>query len=123
MSTKHGSHWLEREDVGDVTVVRLKVPTVLDDDTAQTVFGQLYSLVSDVGRGKLVLDLAGAQYLPSLALGKLLMLNRKAQAADGRLTLCGLTPPVGEILEATHLRDMFDVYAGEAEALASFGRD
>ena len=33
MPEKHGSHWLEREDVGAVTVVRLKTPKVLDEDT------------------------------------------------------------------------------------------
>jgi hypothetical protein len=38
MSEKHGSHWLEREDFGEVTVVRLKVPQLRDDDTTRDLF-------------------------------------------------------------------------------------
>src|SRR5262249_25614060 len=47
MSEKHhGSHWLEREDVGAVTVARLKTGKVLDEDVVRTVFGQASSLVT-----------------------------------------------------------------------------
>ena len=120
MSGKHGTHWLEREDFGDVTVVRLKTPTVLDDDTLRAVFEPIYTLVGAVGRTKLILNLATAGYLPSMGLGKLLMLNRKVQAVGGRLALCQLTPAVEEVLEATHVKDLFEIYAGEPEALQSF---
>jgi anti-sigma B factor antagonist len=120
MATKHGSHWLEREDVGEVTMVRLKTPRVPDEDTVREVFEPIYSLVSDMGRKRLVLNLATTEWLPSMALGKLVMLNRKCQACGGRLALCQLTAPAQEILETTHLNDLFAIYATEAEALASF---
>jgi anti-anti-sigma factor len=55
-----------------------------------------------------------------MTLGKLVMLNRKVQAANGRLTLCGLTPNVDSILETTRLKSLFNVYATEEEALKSF---
>jgi anti-anti-sigma factor len=119
MSKPHGSHWLEREDVGEVTVVRLKTPRVLDDDTIQTVFDPIYALVG-LGRSLLVLNLRAVEFLPSLALGKLVMLNRKAQAANGRLALCHLTPPVEEVLESTHLKTLLNCHATEEDALQSF---
>ena len=118
MTGKHGTtHWLEREDFGDVTVVRLKTPKALDDDIIRAVFDPIYSLVTDMGRHRLVLNLAAVEYLPSMALGKLVMLNRKVQAAKGRLALCQLSPTVLEILESTHLSELFNVYATEQEAL------
>jgi anti-anti-sigma factor len=78
---------------------------------------RVYSLVSDMGRNNLVLNLAAVDHLPSMALAKLVMLNRKVQAGNGRLALCQLSPTVKEILESTHLSDFFNIFAMEQEAL------
>lgn len=120
MSTKHGSPWLQREDFDSVTVVRLKMPPTLDDDLARAVFDPIYGLVVEAGRKQLVLNLAAVDRLESLALGKLVMLNRKAQAVNGRLVLCQLTPAVVQTLEQSRLTALFTVYATEEEALQSF---
>jgi anti-anti-sigma regulatory factor len=119
MSSKHGGPWLEREDFGDVTVVRVKAPRPDDDDTTRDLFGQVHTLVRGVGRRRLVLNLAGPRSLPSLALGKLVLLNREAQAAQGGLALCGLTPAAAKALEDTHLAPLFRIYATEEEAVRS----
>ena len=120
MSAPHGTHWLERQDFGDVTVVRLKTPRNLDDDVLRTIFDPIYTLVDGVGRKKLVLNLAAVPYLPSMALGKLVMLNRKVQVGGGRLALCQLTPVAEEILDGTALKSLFNTYAAEDEAVKSF---
>jgi anti-sigma B factor antagonist len=120
MSGKHGFPWLGREDFGAVTVVRLRPPRVVDDDTARDLFDPVLSLVSEVGRTHLVLNLAGVEHLPSLGLGKLVLLNRKAQAAGGRLALCHLPPGVEGALDNTRLKGLFSIYATEQEALRSF---
>jgi anti-sigma B factor antagonist len=122
MSETHGSHWLERQDLGNVTVVRLKALKILDDATVKDVFDPIYTL-SSMGRNHLVLNLAVVDYFTSMGLGKLIMLNRKAQAANGRLVLCGLTPTVNDILEATRVKSLFNVYTTEEEALRSFAAD
>ena len=109
MSEKHGSHWAEREDFGDVTVIRLKTPKLMDEDTIRTVFDPIATLTG-LGRTRLVLNLESADYLPSMDLAKHVLLNRKAQAGDGRLALCQLSPIVREILETTHLIDLFGIY-------------
>ena len=119
MSSKQATHWLEREDQGDITVVRLKTPKILDEDTIREVFDPIYTLVN-IGRNRLILDLAVVEYLPSMALGKLVMLNRKTQVGNGRLALCHLTPSVEGVLDSTHLKPLFNVYATEQDALQSF---
>ena len=118
----HGSHWLDREDVGNVTVVRLKTLKMLDDAATKDVFDPIYSL-SNIGRNQLVLNLGVVEYVASMTLGKLIMLNRKTQAANGRLALCHLTPTIKDILESTRLISLFNVYATEEEALKSFAAD
>jgi anti-anti-sigma factor len=122
MSREHASHWLEREDFGEVTVVRLWPPNrSMDDDTTRTIFDIVYGLL-DVARHKLVLDLEAVDFLPSLALGKLVMLNRKALAANGGLALCRLSPRVDEVLETTRLKPLLlRCFATEAEAVAALG--
>ena len=121
MSGKHGTHWLEREDFESVTVVRLKTPRVLDDDTIRAVFDPIYALVS-MGRTCLILNLTVVEYLPSIALGKLVMLNRRLGADEGRLALCNLSPTVADTLQSTHLDSLFCIYPTESEALRSFER-
>jgi anti-anti-sigma factor len=120
MSVKQGNQWLEREDIGKITVVRLKTAQVQDEDTLRTVFELLAKLVSEAKRNQLVLNLSAAEFLPSMGLGKLVMLNRKIQAEGGRLALCHLTPLVQESLEHTRLTPLFNLYATEAEAIQSY---
>jgi anti-sigma B factor antagonist len=120
MTEKHGTHWLEREDRGEITIARLKTPKLLDDDVARAVFDPLAVLVGEMGRSKLVLNLAPVEYMPSLALGKLVMLNRKAEAAKGRLALCHLSDAVRNVLDVTCLTPVFQIYATEQEAVDSF---
>jgi anti-sigma B factor antagonist len=119
MSEKHGGHWLEREDVGDVTIVRLKLARLSDDD-AHALFKQIYSLVEDMGRHNLILNLAAVDYLPSMGLGKLVMLNRRSQVAGGRLALCQLSAAVAEVLHVTHLDELLQSCATEEQALRIF---
>jgi len=120
MSTQHGQHWLDRKDVGDVTVVRFRGPGLRAEEATRAIFHLLYGLVDEAGRRQLVLDLSAVESLDSLAIGKVVMLNRKAQAAGGRLALCGLTPGVEEVFETMHLQGVLDFYADERAALQSF---
>jgi anti-sigma B factor antagonist len=119
MASEHKSHWPERADFGAVTVVRLRPARVVDDAT-RAVFDPICGLVDEVGRNQLVLNLAASEYLSSMGLGKLVLLNRKAQAGNGRLALCHLSPAVEGGLESAHLQQLFNIYATEQEALQSY---
>ena len=119
MSSTHGSHWLEREDIGEVTVVRLKTEFPVESAIGE-VFDPIYTIVDSLGRNRLVFNMATADYLPSAALGKLVMLSRKVRVGGGRLALCHLSPSAGEVLVTTHLSDLFNIYGTEQDALQSF---
>jgi anti-sigma B factor antagonist len=112
---------LEREDFGDVTVVRFKVPRFDDDPLTRNLFEQIDTLIHEAGRRNVVLNLSNPESLPSLAVGKLVLLNRRAQAANGRLALCHLSPVAAEVLNAAHLKELFSIYVTEQEAVRSFG--
>jgi anti-anti-sigma factor len=111
---------LERQDVGDVTVLRMRVPTLPADETTDALFAQAYAVVDEAGRPRLVLNLDGVGYLASAALGKLIRLMQKARMAGGRLTLCKVARNLEELLRITRLADVLLTYSDEQEAVRSF---
>jgi anti-anti-sigma factor len=112
---------LEREDFGDVTVLRLKVPMLRGDETTEALFEQACALVEEGHRPRVVLNCGVVVYLASTALGKLVLLMRKARSAGGRLALCKVTPTVQELLRVSMLADILLSYNDEQEAVRSFG--
>ena len=121
MSEAPASTLLEREDFGDVTVLRLKLPVLYDDETTASLFEQAGAVVVDAHRSRLVLNCATVEYLASMALGKLVSLMRKVNSGGGRLTLCKVHRTVEELLQVTHLSDILLSYDDEQEAVRSYG--
>src|SRR6266581_5234347 len=108
---------LEVEDIGDVTVVSFTDKKILDEQNIQVIGEQLFSLVDELGRRKLLLNFGNVEYLSSAALGKFITLNKKVQAAGGRLILCNIDPQIREVFEITKLDKLFVIKGDEQEAL------
>lgn len=117
MSETRTDQWLEREDFGDVTVLRVKAPMLLADEATDGVFEHACSLVDAAGRSRLVLNLEGVAYMASAAIGKLVLLMHKAASAGGKLVLCKPSRPVEEVFRVSRLSDILLSYADEREAL------
>jgi anti-sigma B factor antagonist len=120
MSSPTRRRRLEVEDIGDVTVVNFTDRKILDEQNIQVIGDQLFSLVDEAGRRKLLLNFANVEYLSSAALAKLITLNKKLQQAGGRLILCNIDPQIYEVFEITKLDKLFNIHAGEQEALQAF---
>src|SRR5437879_11260439 len=103
MSAQPRRRRLEVEDIGDVTVVNFTDRKILDEQNIQIIGEQLFSLVDELGRRKVLLNFGNVEYLSSAALGKLITLNKKLQAVNGRLVLCNITPQIYEGMEVTTL--------------------
>jgi anti-sigma B factor antagonist len=111
---------LEVEDIGDVTVVNFVDRKILDEQNIQVIGEQLFSLVEEVGRRKLLLNFGNVEYLSSAALGKLITLNKKLQSHGGRLILCNIAPQIYEVFEITKLDKFFKIQKDEQAALQAF---
>src|SRR5262249_54104421 len=120
MSTQPRRRRLEVEDLGDVTVVSFTDRKILDEQNIQIIGEQLFSLVDESGRKKLLLNFGNVEYMSSAALGKLITLNKKVQTAGGRLVLCNIDPQIKEVFEITKLDKLFVIKADEQEALQVF---
>jgi len=66
------------------------------------------------------LNLTGVEFINSSGLGSLVSIMKETRLAKGRLTLSNLANYVQEIFEITQLSHIFEIYATEEEALASY---
>jgi anti-sigma B factor antagonist len=69
---------------------------------------------------KVVLDLAGVQFIDSLGLGALLSCRQYLNDVQGHLHLCELSHTVSKLLELMRLERTFQIHGTCAEAVQSF---
>jgi anti-sigma B factor antagonist len=111
---------IDAEEIGDVTVVRFLDRRILDEQNIQTIGEQLFALVDDDRRSKILLDFGSVEYLSSAALGKLLNLNKKVDKVQGQLRLCRIKPEILEVFQITRLDKVFSIFDDQGTALESF---
>lgn len=105
----------------DVTVVNVDETNILDATQVEAIGDQLYDLVDNRDRRKLVIDFSKVRLLSSSALGMLITLNKKSKAIKGQVILCGLRPDLTKIFTITRLDKMFNFCDNEQAALKKFG--
>lgn len=115
MST--GQRRLDIEEIGGVTVAKFVDKKILDETNIQNIGNQLFALVDEDGRKKIVLDFSIVEYLSSAALGKLITMDKKVKAAKARLRLCCIRPEIYEVFEITRLNKIFDIKSTQEDAL------
>ena len=120
MSSQSRRRRLEVEDIGDVTVVNFIDKKILDEQNIQIIGEQLFNLVDELNRLKLLLNFSNVEYLSSSALGKFITLNKKVSKAGGRLILCNIAPQIHEVFEITKLDKLFNIQKEEQAALQAF---
>ncbi len=111
---------LEVTDVGDVTVVRFRNRRITEDIDIQELGNEMFGLVENDKRQKLVLNFSAVEFLGSAALGKLITLDRKVKAQGGTMKLSNIGPSIYEVFAITRLNRFFDIKDDEADALAAF---
>jgi len=111
---------MQVSEVGDVSVVRFVDRKILDEANIQELGQELFQLVEDDKRKKILLNFVSVEFLSSAALGKLITLDKKVKAHGGRLKLSNIRPEIYEVFAITKLNKLFDIKDDEADALAAF---
>lgn len=115
-----GQRRFDIEEIGDVTVARFVDRKILDESNIQVIGNQLFGLIDEDGRGKIILDFTEVEYLSSAALGKLITLDKKVKAAGAKLRLCSIRPEIYEVFAITKLNKLFQIYDNQEKALEGF---
>ena len=106
------------EPRGDITIVSFMDKKILDEANIQDIGDELFALVDERYKIKLVLNFENVEFLSSAALGKLITLNKKVKNENGALRLCGIRPQILEVFRITKLNKLFQIYDTEEQALA-----
>lgn len=111
---------LDLDEVNDVTVARFTDKKILDESNIQIIGNQLFSLVDEDHRQKIVLDFTNVEYLSSAALGKLITMDKKVKASGGKLRLCSIRSDILEVFKITRLDKLFTIREDREKALEGF---
>jgi len=111
---------LDLEEIGDVTVASFIDRKILDEGNIQIIGTQLFGLIEEDGREKIILDFTNVEYLSSAALGKLITMDKKVKAAQGKLRLCSVRLEIYEVFRITKLDQLFDIHDTQEQALEGF---
>src|SRR6476660_1334245 len=101
MSSQPRRRRLEVEDIGDVTVINFVDKEILDEQNIQVIGEQLFSLVDQEGRRKLLLSFGNVEQFHHSAFGKLISLYKKLQVVGGQLILCNVDPRIDALFKIT----------------------
>ena len=106
--------------VEGVTIVNISGQIVFGEESAA-----LRVLVCDLlgeGHRKILLNLAGVDYVDSTGLGHLISAVASVRKVKGDLKLLKLTDKVQDILQITKLHTVIDIMDDETVAIESFSR-
>ncbi len=100
------------------TVVEFKTPSLMDAMMLEEIGKELYRLVDEEDRRRLILDFEKVQYLSSQAIGIVLTLNKKLGALkNSKFVLCGVGPKLMELLKITRLDRILTIKPSQREAV------
>jgi len=105
--------------LGDVTVVRFLDRKIIDELDIQELGQELFHLVEHEQKSQLVLNFFAVEFLSSAALGKLITLEKKVKAHNGKVKLSNIRPQIYEVFAITKLNKLFDIKDDEADAIAA----
>ena len=104
--------------VGDVTIVDISGRIELGEESAAV--RNLVGGLLNAGNKKILLNLAGVDYIDSSGLGALVSAFSSVHKQGGQLKLLHLTDKVSDLMEVTKLYTVFDIATDEAAAVKSF---
>lgn len=109
------------EDIGDVTVVNFVDKKILDEQNIQMIGDDLFRLVEELGKLKLLVNFANVEFYSSAGLGPLMRLHQELVSRKGKLVLCTIAKPILEMFELTKLDKMLAIKPSEKKGLDDFG--
>jgi anti-sigma B factor antagonist len=103
------------ETIGSVTVVHFN-----DHKIVSEVSDQLYALVEVAGHRQILLNFSRLTVLSSIAIAKLISLQKKVAGLQGRLKVCCVNPNLLELLRYVGLDRYIEIYETQEDALRTF---
>ncbi len=107
------------EKIDDVLIVSMETENKLNVALSQRFKVDVAKLI-DQPEMKIVINLAGVEYIDSSGFGALLSVLRTAKSNNAMLKLCNIAPEVMELVKLLQLQTVFDIRDSVDECLKSF---
>jgi anti-anti-sigma factor len=104
--------WFRKQEINDFLILNL-LPGMNPEHADLERVGEL--LATSHGARHVVINFANVEFVSSTFLGRLLAMQKKLNAAEGKLVLCGLNEVVREVFQITRLEGLFD-FADDQDA-------
>lgn len=98
-----GYDHLSVQKAGEVHVLTITLQRVASYELAEAMGRELAGAIHGSLSPKVVVDLRNVEYMSSVGYGPFISLRVRVRDAEGRLILCGLSPLLKELFEATRL--------------------
>lgn len=105
-------------EIGGITIIDMVGRVTLGEGS--TLLRDLIRQNLETGHKKIVMNMAGINYIDSSGLGELVSAYRMVKSQDGELKLMNLNKKVSDLLQITRLYAVFDIHNDEGQAVASF---
>lgn len=109
---------MKQREVGSIAIVMPQGYLTGGQETEEV--DQAIKRLAEKGNTHLIVNLADAQHLNSTALGVLISAHTNYVRRGGQMKLCSVDKRIENIFVITKLSLVFDVYASEEQAIASF---
>lgn len=110
-------NFLTLTDHDDVVVVAMTRPHLNDEENIDQLGLELFTIVDQYDRDRIVLDLGRVEYMTSSVIGKIIALHRRLHRGSGRLVICNIGETVETILRTASLLQYFRVAVDVPAAL------
>jgi len=109
---------VKERQAGDVTILDMNGAVRIGEGSVA--LRDAIRRLAEEGKKKMLLNLAGVNYVDSSGIGELIANYTTVKRQGGQLKLLNLTDRIQNLLVITKLLTVFDSYDNETEALKSF---
>ena len=103
------------------TVVTFGQPSVLDGLVIEAIGNELFALVDEKAKRRIILDFTSVKFLSSAMIGVFISTHRKAAAINGQVVLCGVRDEIMKVFKIMKLEKVFKFAENEEAALKILG--
>jgi anti-sigma B factor antagonist len=112
---------IDVREIDGVKVVRFHDRHLFDERTVRDVAEQLAAILPNDGTPiKLVLDFTDVALISSSLLSKLILLQRRVDASNGKLRLCEMSNVLQSVFRTSNLDRLFHIDRDQRTALDAF---
>jgi anti-anti-sigma factor len=111
---------VEWENLGYAVAVHFTDQKILEDRRIALIGEQLATLLQEVGRGKLLLNLGAVRAMSSAMVDQLIAFSKQVETAGAQLVVCNIHPSVYPVFHHTRLARVLKICKDEHEALQAF---